>query len=215
MPYVVLAVAGFVVALLFASEGSGASARTLHLEPKGKKILFLGDSLSVSKGSAGGQLVELLRAAGATVTVNALGGRSANSFLAGSLKLHEPEKGADQIEAELRDGPDTAIIFLGTNDIAGLAKKSSLKRTKASFQAIVDQLREGGVDVWGIGPPHFPERPDFYPFEADLNKALSAVYGADRYLDAGPLTGNYHMHAGGSSARNFAARLFAGLTGAK
>lgn len=195
---------------------SSGSASALALSPKGKKILLLGDSLSVKpEGTLGQQLAKLLRGAGAEVTVNALGGRSANSFIAGSKGLKEPKKGEEQLQEAIDQGVDTAVILLVTNDLAGLAKESSLKTTKKNFQKIVKKLRDAGVTVYGIGAIHYKERPEFHPFEERLNEALLDVYGADFFVNAGPLTEGYKMHAQGKSAANFARRLFLALTGAK
>ena len=194
---------------------TGSNPTCLSFSPKGKKILFLGDSISAGKGTAGGQLVALLRAAGAEVTVNALGGRSAASFVRGSRGLKEPEKGLLQLADAVNDGIDTAIIFLGTNDLAGLAVGNTKEQTIKPFRAIVTQLRTAGVEVYGIGAPHYEKRPDLVDYEDGLREELEDVYGRGRFIDAGPLTGSYYMHAGGAKAKDFAARLFACLTGEK
>jgi len=179
---------------------------------RGKRVYFIGDSLSAGPTTAGGQLVKLLREAGAIVTVNALVSRSARSFWAGSTKK-EAARGENQLDAAINDGMDICIIFLGTNDLGGLAAKTPLSSTLKPFRAMVTQLRLAGVDVWGIGAPHYKARPEFDPFEKQLRTGLESqsIYGADHFVDAGPLTGGYWMHAGGSTAEKFAGRLFAAL----
>ncbi len=205
-------IAGGIGLGLLAVASSG-DAKTLSFSPAGKRILLLGDSLSVGKGSLGGQLAQRLTEAGATVTVNALGGRSSNSFVSGSGP-HEPDgKGAGQLELELADGVDAAVILLGTNNLAGLAVKNPIKATKKSFDQIVSQLLSAGVEVYGIGSPHYEKRPEFGPFEEQLADTLEGVYGAGHFIDARPLTGNYYMHASGAKAKDFAGRLFTALTG--
>ena len=94
-----------------------------------------------------------------------------------------------------------------------MAKGNTAKETVKPFKAIVKQLEDAGVEVYGIGAPHFPERSDFWPFEDELQDALSDVYAPGHLIDAAPLTENYKMHAGGKSAQGFAERLHAALRG--
>lgn len=187
--------------------------------PKRSKILLLGDSLSGDQaallpGTLGGNLGKLLEESGRAVYGNAMGARSASSFVRGSgVKGHkEPAKGKEQLEDAIDAGVDTAIILLGTNDLAGMAKGNPIAATIKPFKAIVGQLRDAGVEVYGIGAPHYQDREDFWPYEETLSSALRDLYGADHFIDAGPLTGNYKMHAGGKSAKAFAERLFVALT---
>jgi len=176
-------------------------------------ILLLGDSLSVGKGTLGGNLASLLESDGRTVLVNALGGRSAASFIRGSGPKEPNGKGAGQLQEAIDAGVKSAVIVLGTNDLAGLAIGNPLDQTLKPFQKIVDQLRSAGVEVYGIGAPHYQERPKFWPYENALKEGLRDIYGVDHFIDAGPLTENYKMHAGGKAAKGFAERLYAALTG--
>jgi hypothetical protein len=223
MPWLYLLPAAALAAYFAFSGGS-----SVRLPGKGR-LLLIGDSLtgnntsdlSDGKGTLGGNLAALLRADGYDVTVNALGARSAYSFMAGTTQYNkktkrgkEPAKGADQLEDAIDDGVDIAVILLGTNDLAGLAKGNTLAATMAPFNKMVAQLRAAGVDVYGIGAPHFPERDDFWSYEPELRDALRDLYGEDHFIDAGPLTKEYRMHAGGKSAANFAARLHSALVGA-
>jgi lysophospholipase L1-like esterase len=209
-------VAGAVASVAGAGPASLPSKEPAKVKPllgRSAQILLIGDSISAGDGTAGGRLQKKLEKAGFTVTRNALGGRSANTFIAGTKKLKEPKKGLDQLQDAIDAGPPKiSIIFLGTNDLAGLSIGNKIGPTKTNFDKIRNKLEGAGVRVIGIGSPHYKERPKFHKHEATLRDALLDVYGVDNFVDAGPITGSYKMHAGGKSAQEFADRLYAELS---
>lgn len=195
----------------------------------GERVLLIGDSLSVvnkDETTLGARLAKKLRASGYDVTVNALGGRSANSFITANKagkKGKEKKKGLEQLQDHIDDGIETAIVFLGTNELADLelsgksgtkALDAKLSRTEANTAKIIDKLRSNGVRVIGIGAPHFKERPEFHPYEDLLYDTVRPLYGDD-FIDARPITGDYKMHGSGKSAEAFAQALHDILTGVK
>jgi len=196
--------------------------------PQGEHILILGDSLSAGfkekshEKTLGGQLERLLEDAGAKVITNALGGRSAYTFVKGSGK--EKGTGNAQLQEAIDSGITTAIIVLGTNDLNGIQADAKQKEDPATikaqvaqkvkfFKAIIASLRKANVEVYGVGSPHYAAHPEFWPYEDALNAALASAFGPDHYLDVSKATGDYKMHAQGKSAENFAKRIFTGLTG--
>lgn len=185
------------------------------LNGRGKVILWIGDSISVDsfKGkpvkSLGNRVKARLIDAGFVVVDNSLGGRSANTFIAGTRKLKEPQKGIEQLQDHVdHDQPDIAIVMLGTNDLAGLAIGNKIGPTEKNFQKIVDFLRKNGVRVIGIGSPHYEEKPLFHKHEDTLREALERVYGEGEYIDIGDITGKYRMHGTGTTAAEFSDRIY-------
>lgn len=141
---------------------------------KGKRVQIVGDSLSASTSSPGGQLAARLTAAGADVHVNAKVGRSARSF------LRESDH-ADQVKKIDDWQPDLAIVMLGTNDIGYAA---GVNRT-AMGQVLIE-LRASGAQVWAVGPPAFA--PGVRDGGAGVVDVMREVFGSGRFLDLRPLT---------------------------
>ncbi len=141
---------------------------------KGKRVQIVGDSLSASTSSPGGQLAQQLTAAGATVKVNAKVGRSARSF------LREPDH-ADQVRVIGAWQPDLAIVVLGTNDIgySASANRTAMAQVRAELGAT-------GAQVWAIGPPAFA--PGVRDGGAGVVDIMREVFGSGRFLDMRPLT---------------------------
>ncbi len=145
-----------------ASAKVKASSPSVHYASvDGKRILLIGDSLSMVANSPGGRLAQRLRDSGAKVLVNATGGRSAGSFLSkkGNCDSNgcDGGHGADQLAKALASfNPDVALIMLGTNDLCNVAAGGGEKFQLDSFAKIIGQMEDAGVKVIGIGPPMFP-----------------------------------------------------------
>jgi lysophospholipase L1-like esterase len=147
-----------------------------------KRIVILGDSHSASLNSPGGVMQRALEAHGFTVTMNAKGGRSAASFMAG-------EGGAAQLATLAASSPDLVLVFLGTNDIFRDAGK-----TKIAMTQIRDAFSgTGGTKVWAIGPPYWPA--GFHAASAvpPLNTGAASIVALEgsvftRVIDSRPLT---------------------------
>ncbi len=104
------------------------------VDPRGRRILILGDSLSSTSTSPGGVLGTELRARGAAaVVVNGRVSRSAVNLWDGS----NGENGAAVIAPLAAGRPDVVVVFLGTNDAAtgvGQAKdEAGFRRIVAAF----------------------------------------------------------------------------------
>ena len=141
----------------------------------GKRILILGDSLSMLPNTPGGHLARRLADSGAIVEVNAIGGRYAGSFLKGTncdnggpggAKRCDPGPGADQLATTIAGfDPDVAIIMLGTNDLCNVSAGGSEKSQLDAMSKIIKQLGEAGVKVVGVGPPAFPSEDQPHKFK--------------------------------------------------
>lgn len=150
------------------------------MDPRGRTILIIGDSLSAAASAPGGVLAaELRRRGAAEVRVDAQVGRSAVNLWTGT----NGETGAS-IAAEANRRPDIAVIFLGTNDAAsGVAAAAD----EAGFRRIVGSFAPGTA-WWAVGPPAFPQRPDIEARAVPVYATLARVFGAAQVLDARPLT---------------------------
>ncbi len=141
----------------------------------GKRILIVGDSLSASSAAPGGILAARLRGAGATVTVDAIVGRSARSFYAAA-------DAAARVTAAWDVRPDLVIVSLGTNDIVVGAATD-----QASMQRLHDDLEKGGAQVWAFGPPAFAAGHRLEAGEPQVVSMMRGVFG-DRFIDTRPLS---------------------------
>lgn len=140
----------------------------------GKKIVLLGDSLSASSSSPGGQIAKHLTAHGAQVKIYAKVGRSARSF------LREPDH-QQQVQAIAAWQPDLAIVMLGTNDIGF----SSTANRQAMAQVRLE-LASTGAQVWAIGPPAFA--PGVRDGGQAVVDVMRDVFGPGRFMDLRRLT---------------------------
>lgn len=180
----------------------------------GQRIFLLGDSLSMLPSTPGGKLAAILRASGAKVEVNAIGGRSSFSFLSAKGNCDYPQgkkgpkrcdggDGAGQLATMLKSfKPTVALVMLGTNDTSNVSVGGSESAHLAAFTKIINQLEEGGAKVIGIGPPAFPTWDQPHGFKnakgevyasADLRKASAAFVPKlaklyDNFIDSRPLT---------------------------
>lgn len=112
------------------------------MDVAGKKILLVGDSLSVGAASPGGVLATALTEAGARVRVLAEEGLSAPSLV---------KTGISTLAAELSRGPTLVIFFLGTNDV-GIAQSTD----EAAFTSLAQLVEGAGAVAVAVGPPSFP-----------------------------------------------------------
>jgi lysophospholipase L1-like esterase len=201
----------------------------------GKHVLIIGDSLTAyDPGLQAGPLstkhsppspgvifgAKLLAAGAASVRRNSRIGRSAYS-----LFNQAREHGDAQMKAEAVKPTDVVVVFLGTNDLsvidyhngAGLTEKY-MNRIKAYFP---------GKEFWTIGPPTCAYRnkdgvrdESQYP-NANAPTVIDVekrVFGADRFIDARPLTADIltpaqgreseGVHFQASGAELFADRLY-------
>lgn len=156
----------------------------------GKRVLIFGDSMSAGAGSPGDELSKNLAAAGATVKVDAVVGRSANNFFA-----------REDADAQFVDvqafRPQFVIVQLGTNDI-GLSMAvdgARMERLRGAFAAT-------GADVWAIGPPTFPSSgsgANQAPGAPSVVTMMTNVFGA-RFIDMRPLTADMAIAGEGGRA---------------
>lgn len=150
------------------------------MDPRGRRVLILGDSLSAASWAPGGALAAELRKAGAAeVRVDARVGRSAVNLWNGT----NGENGAT-IAAEAARRPDIVVVFLGTNDAASGVSAAA---DEAGFRRIVATFAPG-TEWWVVGPPAFPKRPDIEARAVPVYATLARVFGPGRVLDARPLT---------------------------
>lgn len=143
---------------------------------RGLRIVIVGDSLSASAHAPGRVLGDRLAADGATVTVNARVGRSANNF-------YGREDWRQQLQQIAAAKPDVAIVVLGTNDI-GLTMSVDQQR----MAQLRDALRAAGADVYAFGPPAFPPGSRLEAGQPQVVAMMRGVFGADRFLDLTPTT---------------------------
>ncbi len=157
----------------------------------GKRVLIFGDSMSAGAGSPGDELGRNLASTGATVTTNALVGRSANNFF-----------GREDVAGQFADiaafAPQVVIVQLGTNDI-GLSMAvdgARMEQLRAAFAG-------SGADVWAIGPPTFPSSgpgADQTPGAPSVVAMMTDVFGASRFIDMRPLTADMAIAGQGGRA---------------
>ncbi len=164
------------------------------MDPRGKRILIFGDSLTHrggrdapdgvpalpgprSSGTPGDLLAtHLLTHGAAAVRINGRVSRSAVNF----WRDNNGEVGADVIASEASARPDIVIFFLGTNDL-GLnpaADEAAFRRLAASFPT---------AELWALGPPAFA-RADLTRSAETVYTTLRRVFGDRRVIDLRPLT---------------------------
>jgi len=190
----------------------------------GKHVLIIGDSLTAyDTGLQAGPLstkhsppspgvifgAKLLSAGAASVRRHSRIGRSAYSLF--NLAA---EHGDEQMRAEAAKPTDVVVVFLGTNDLIHDFSQTEryMNRIKAYFP---------GKEFWVIGPPvcNYKDESQYpnarAPGVIDVEKR---VFGADRFIDARPLTADMLKPAQGregdgvhfkpSGAEVFADRLY-------
>ncbi len=156
---------------------------------RGKRVLIFGDSLSADPSSPGAELGRSLVATGATVKIDAVVGRSANSFWARA-------DAGDHLADICAFAPQVAIIELGTNDI-GLSM--------AVDGARMAQLRDAisscapGVEIWGLGPPAFAATSGLGISSPAVVEMMLDVFG-HRFIDLRPLTSDMVIAGQGGRA---------------
>ncbi len=136
---------------------------------RGRRILIVGDSLSLEKyngkavSSPGAQLAKLFRAEGAEVKVHALGGRSMLSFRQGSTN-GETAGGLVQLENLINlFVPDWVLFLLGTNDEANIAAGGqTVKKALEAWQEVINFVLQKKVPVIIVGPPAFAPELSIY-----------------------------------------------------
>jgi len=170
----------------------------------GERVLWFGDSLSRPGEDAGPTVTDvdatsapLLRSApgavaagrmfggsdgqrAAAVRVNARVGRSAQSFFG-------TEDAAALLRGDAAFRPTRVVVMLGTNDIDQGTDAEMLKQTKAALRRIRDAYRATGAQVVAVGPPSYPNK-HYDRGAATMLAALQEVFGAERTLDARPLS---------------------------
>lgn len=215
---------------------AGASSLPVASRLRGQDgVIIFGDSLSAEwppkkvefeapfSGAPGQVLATLLTEHGATVMINAIGGRSALGFVQGStctkrsngkcVGVKEPGTAVDQIRQIAKTfRPKLAIIFLGTNDSGNIAAGGSQKAVLAAYETIISALRAEGIKVIGVGPPAFSndfsgekQNPKFdggkiEQASASLAKELRKLYGAEFFIDSRPLTADLREPSQGRTA---------------
>lgn len=211
-------------------------ARNSFLTVDGERVLIFGDSLSHPGSDTGPTIIDLDGDPGAAsssapgavlgarllagtdtggqraraVRLNARVGRSARSFLF-------REDGASLIARDKAWEPTKVIVMLGTNDIDRGMGATALGQTKDALKQIRDMYRAMGAEVVAIGPPAYRNAKYTQSVPAML-VAMREVFGADRVLDAQPLTlgagrsgdGVHFTQAGAALAGK---QLAQGLTG--
>lgn len=181
-------------------------ARKSFLAVDGERVLIFGDSLSHPGSDTGPTIIDLdgdpgsasSSAPGAVlgarllagadtggqraraVRLNAHVGRSARSFLF-------REDGASLLARDKAWEPTKVIIMLGTNDIDRGMGTTALGQTMDALKQIRDAYRAMDAEVVAIGPPSYRNAKYTQSTPAML-AAMREVFGADRVLDAQPLT---------------------------
>lgn len=166
------------------------------MNARGERILILGDSLShvgldaaptvaeITQGSArrsaapGDLLGSMLLEQGAqAVRVNAKVGRSAISFWGN-------EPGASLVAGDSTWRPSKVIVMLGTNDT-----QRDPAKTEIALAQIRDSYANMGAEVWAVGPFVYIGRGAVLNAPADrVFGIMQRVFGADRTIDARPIT---------------------------
>ena len=174
------------------------------LDIDGERVLIFGDSLShpgaddgptatdvtspelVARSGAPGAVLasHLLAGIGgqqaSAVRINARVSRSARSFIFN-------EDAASLLENDRMWKPTKVIVMLGTNDIDRGVGPEALEQTKDAMRQIRDAYLAMDADVVAIGPPSYGDSRYTQAAPAML-EAMREVFGADRVLDAQPLT---------------------------
>lgn len=210
----VLGLGGLGAAYMFLrSRPSGSPREPVSRRPSGQflgidgeRVLIFGDSLAHPGADAGPTITDVTvpaamassSAPGAVfaarllegvdtggqhaqaVRINARVGRSARSFLLN-------EDSASLLARDKTFSPTKVIVMLGTNDIDRGTGTTALGQTKDAMRQIRDAYRAMGAEVVAIGPPSYQS--DRYTQGAPaMLAAMREVFGADRTLDARPLT---------------------------
>lgn len=187
-----------------AAQRSSASGKPF-IDVDGERVLIFGDSLSHPGADAGPTVTDVKATASAissapgavlaarllsgtdtggqraqAVRINARVGRSARSFLLS-------EGGTSLLAADRTFKPTKVIVMLGTNDIDRGTSTAALGQTKDAMRQIRDAYRAMGAEVVAIGPPSYLSASYTRGARAML-AAMREVFGADRTLDARPLT---------------------------
>jgi lysophospholipase L1-like esterase len=191
---------------------------------QGERIIVFGDSLSHPGPDAGPSIVDItqgsnrgssapgdllasrfLEGGAQAVRVDARVGRSARSFL-----LNEDSSSLLASDRAFR--PTKVVIWLGTNDIDRGTDAAALAKTRDAMTQIRDAYRAMGAEVIAIGPPMFQDvkHNAGAPIMLDL---MRGVFGADRTIDARPLTdpgprSKDGIHFAASTAAGTARQLF-------
>ena len=195
------------------------------MDPRGRRILVFGDSLThrgattapdgvpalplANRTGTPGDLLAsyLLTAGAAAVRVNGRVSRSAINLWKGN----NGENGTAVVAAEVAARPDLVIIMLGTNDLGMGATADA-----AAFRRLRDAFAGYGAEVWAIGPPAFA-RADLNAKAVTVYATLVQVFGPTRVIDARPLSADVvtvaqgragdGIHFGAGGASKVAARL--------
>lgn len=195
------------------------------MDPRGRRILVFGDSLThrgartapdgvpalplANRTGTPGDLLAsyLLTAGAAAVRINGRVSRSAVNLWKGN----NGENGAAVVATEAGARPDFVIIMLGTNDLGMGATADA-----AAFQRLRDAFASYGAEVVAIGPPAFA-RADLNAKAVTVYQTLARVFGTNNVIDARPLSADVvtpaqgragdGIHFAGSGASKVAARL--------
>jgi lysophospholipase L1-like esterase len=145
----------------------------------GRRILFIGDSLSVS--NFGPRLEGNLAAQGAEVLRDAKGGRSVRWFYANGGKLD-----AGRLPGLVKQiDPTDVVMALGTND-AGFGPADGVKWW-TRFQDDIRKDASGPVRFYWVTPPEFDERAGKVKTNVDaIREAFVPLF--DGVVDSRPLT---------------------------
>lgn len=173
----------------------------------GERILIFGDSLSHSGPDAGPTIIDvragdrsgtapaLSSAPGAVmaahlledlqaqaVRIDARVGRSARSFFIN-------EDASNLIANDVAFRPTKIVIMLATNDIDNGVSSAAIARTIQDLTRIKQAYRDklGNVEIFAIGPPTYQDA-RYTQGAPIMLDALRTVFGADRTIDARPLT---------------------------
>lgn len=172
------------------------------------ELLLLGDSQSVPPHGPGLLLARLLEAFGYKCPVLAVGGKTASYFIKG--------EGLQKLLAALAKKPRVVIIFLGTNELAGIALDGRMfgpyNKAHAKLREIINKA---GARALFVGPPDFRATTkgggkDPLPIVSAMPvfvPAMQSIYGPD-FIDARPLTPDHKgIHFEKSAAELFAKAL--------
>ena len=186
--------------------GGAPRAGTSFLAVDGERILIVGDSLSHPGSDTGPTIIDLdgdpgsasSSAPGAVLGARLLAGTDTSGQRANAVRLNARvgrsarsflfrEDAASLIARDKAWKPTKVIVMLGTNDIDRGVGATALGQTKDALAQIRDMYRAMGAEVVAIGPPAFRNAKYTRGAPAML-AALRDVFGADRVLDAQPLT---------------------------
>jgi lysophospholipase L1-like esterase len=157
----------------------------------GRRILFIGDSLSVA--NFGPRLEGNLAAQGAEVLRDAKGGRSVRWFYANDGKLD-----AGRLPGLVRDiDPTDVVLALGTND-AGFGPADGLKWW-SRFMGDIRKDSTGPVKFYWVTPPAFDARAGKVKTNVEaIREPLATLF--DGVVDSQPLTLDLMLPSQGRSS---------------